>query len=54
MNRRSSLVLTSLVAAGLALSACGSNSLSTDNKSTAPAGATTTATIDPADRKSVV
>lgn len=48
MNRRSSLVLTSLVAAGLALSACGSNSLSTDNKSTAPAGATTTATVDPA------
>ena len=48
MNRRSSLVLTSLLTAGLALSACGSNTLATDNKSSAPAGATTAATVDPA------
>ncbi len=48
MNRRSSLVLTSLLTAGLALSACGSNTLATDNKSSAPAGTTTAATVDPA------
>ena len=40
--------MTSLVAAGLALSALWLEPLSTDTKSTAPAGATTTATVDPA------